>query len=289
IDRGLHIPPDVFHFLSGEVRLMDMSRRGFVCTVAFGLALVLGATGWVDAQSALEVVKKRGKLIAAVKTDFPPFGTVDAAGKNVGFDVDVAHRFARALFNDEQQVELVAVTSGNRIPFLQSGKIDIVIATVTITDERRQVVEFSEPYFMSGSLLLVPKSSTAKSLDDMAGKTVAVVQGAIQDRDIEQLQPKATRVKFGKVSEAVLAVKGGRADAYVHDDIVILSLAKENPDLKAVGTPFVPRPYGIAVRKGDTEFINWVNAELKKMHTDGTYDRLWKKYFADVEQFLIKP
>jgi putative glutamine transport system substrate-binding protein len=142
---------------------------------------------------------------------------------------------------------------------------------------------------MSGSLLLVPKTSAVKSLDDLAGKTVAVVQGAIQDKDVEELQPRASRVKFGKVSEAVLAVKGGRAEAYVHDDIVIVSLAKENPDLKAVGTPFRPRPYGIAVRKGDTEFIGWVNRELKTMRADGSYDRLWKKYFADVEAFLVKP
>ena len=264
-------------------------RSRILAVIAVVLAAVVGTATIAGAQSTLDAVKKRGKLIAGVKTDFPPFGTVDSAGKNVGFDVDVAHRFAKALFNDEQQVELVAVTSGNRIPFLQSGKIDIVIATVTITDERRQVVEFSEPYFMSGSLLLVPKSSTVKSLDDLAGKTVAVVQGAIQDRDVEQLQPKAMRVKFGKVSEAVLAVKGGRADAYVHDDIVILSLAKENPDLKAVGTPFMPRPYGIAVRKGDVEFVKWVNAQLAAMKADGTYDRLWKKYFADVEGNLVKP
>ena len=263
------------------------SRRLAIVTVALALAGLLASAA--SAQSTLETVKKRGKLIAGVKTDFPPFGTVDAAGKNVGFDVDVAHRFAKALFDDEQQVELVAVTSGNRIPFLQSGKIDIIIATVTITDERRQVVEFSEPYFMSGSLLLVPKASSARSLADMAGKTVAVVQGAIQDRDVEQLQPKATRVKFGKVSEAVLAVKGGRADAYLHDDIVILSLVKENPDLKAVGTPFMPRPYGIAVRKGDLEFVKWVNDQLARMKKDGTSERLWKKYFADVEGNLVKP
>ena len=268
---------------------MERTRRGLAAAVAVGLALLLGGPGPADAQSTLEVVKKRGKLIAGVKTDFPPFGTIDASGRNVGFDVDVAHRFAQALFNDANQVELVAVTSGNRIPFLQSGKIDIIIATVTITDERRQVVEFSEPYFLSGSLLLVPRASTARGLEDMAGKTVAVVQGAIQDRDVAELVPKADRIKFGKVSEAVLAVKGGRADAYVHDDIVILSLAKENPDLKAVGKPFVPRPYGIAVRKGDTEFITWVNAELAQMKKDGTYDRLWKKYFADVEANLVKP
>jgi ABC-type amino acid transport substrate-binding protein len=268
---------------------MTLFRTRSVGAAVAAFLVVVALASVAAAQSTLETVKKRGKLIAGVKTDFPPFGTIDAAGKNVGFDVDVAHLFARSLFNDENQVELVAVTSGNRIPFLQSGKIDVIIATVTITDERRQVVEFSEPYFMSGSLLLVPKASTAKGLDDMAGKTVAVVQGAIQDKDVEQLQPKASRLKFGKVSEAVLAVKGGRADAYVHDDIVVLSLAKENPDLKAVGTPFVPRPYGIAVRKGDVDFAKWINEQLARMKRDGTYDRLWKKYFADVEGNLVKP
>src|SRR5215510_3496090 len=207
-------------------------NRSIVITL---LAALLALAGIADAQGTLDAVKKRGKLIAGVKTDFPPFGYADASGKNLGFDVDVAHLFAKALFKDDNQVELVAVTSGNRIPFLQSGKIDIIIATVTITDERKQVVEFSDPYFLSGSLLLVPKASAVKSLDDLGGKTVAVIQGAIQDKDVEQLQPKANRVKFGKVSEAVLALKGGRADAYVHDDIVILSLAKENADLKAVG------------------------------------------------------
>ncbi len=264
-------------------------RRGTLSLGVVAAILVLGASGWAEAQSTLDAVKKRGRLVAGVKTDFPPFGYVDSGGKNLGFDVDVAHRFARALFNDENQVELVAVTSGNRIPFLQSGKIDIIIATVTVTEERRQVVEFSEPYFLSGSLLLVPKASPVRGLEDLAGKTVAVVQGSIQDKDVEQLQPKASRLKFGKVSEAVLAVKGGRADAYAHDDILVLTLAKENPDLTAVGKPFIPRPYGIAVRKGDLEFIKWVNAELARMRSDGTYDRLWKKYFADVEGNLVKP
>lgn len=268
---------------------MTRNRSTVLVTLLVALAAFVAGAGLAEAQSTLETVKKRGKLIAGVKTDFPPFGYVDAGGKNLGFDVDVAHLFAKALFNDDNQVELVAVTSGNRIPFLQSGKIDIIIATVTVTDERKQVVEFSDPYFLSGSLLLVPKASAVKNLDDLAGKTVAVVQGAIQDKDVEQLQPKANRIKFGKVSEAVLALKGGRADAYAHDDILVLTLVKENADLKAVGAPFLPRPYGIAVRKGDIEFIKWVNAELARMKKDGTYDRLWKKYFADVESALVKP
>jgi ABC-type amino acid transport substrate-binding protein len=261
-----------------------------VCSILVAAVVVLGlaVTAWAG-ESTLAEVKKRGKLIAGVKTDFPPFGYVDSGGKNMGFDVDVAHLFAKALFDDENKVELVAVTSGNRIPFLQSEKIDIIIATVTVTDERKQVVEFSDPYFLSGSLLLVPKASPIKGVEDLAGKTVAVIQGAIQDKDIEQLAPKANRVKYGKVSEAVLTLKGGRADAFAQDDILIVTLAKENPDLKAAGKPFVPRPYGIAVRKGDVEFVKWVNDQLAKMKKDGSYDRLWKKYFGEVEAFLIKP
>lgn len=268
---------------------MTTWRGGILCAVLVALLATVGLAGSAAAESSLEAIKKRGKIIVGVKSDFPPFGYVDSSGKNLGFDVDVAHLFAQALFNDPNKVELVAVTSGNRIPFLQSEKIDIIIATVTITDERKQVVEFSVPYFLSGSLLLVPKASPIRGVEDLAGKTVAVIQGAIQDKDIEQLAPKATRVKFGKVSEAVLAVKGGRADAFAQDDILILTLAKENPDMKAVGKPFIPRPYGIAVRKGDVQFVAWVNAQLAGMKKDGTYDKLWKKYFAEVEANLAKP
>lgn len=259
-------------------------RRLGVAVVLVLLALAVPALA-----GTLEEIKKRGTLIAGVKTDFPPFGYVDSSGKNLGFDVDVAHRFAKALLGDESKVELVSVTSGNRIPFLQSGKIDIIIATVTITDERKQVVDFSEPYFLSGGLLLVPKASPIRGVEDLAGKTVAVIQGAIQDKDIEQLAPKANRVKFGKVSEAVLAVKGGRADAFAQDDVLILTLAKDNPDMKPAGKPFTPRPYGIAVRKGDAEFLQWVNGQLAAMRRDGSYDQMWKKYFGEVEANLVKP
>jgi ABC-type amino acid transport substrate-binding protein len=268
---------------------MGAIRRAILRVAAATLVAALGLAVWAEAETTLEGIKKRGKIVVGVKADFPPFGYVDSTGKNLGFDVDVAYQFAEALFNNPSKVEFVAVTSGNRIPFLQSGKIDIIIATVTVTEERKQVVEFSDPYFLSGSLLLVPKASPIRGLEDVGGKTVAVIQGAIQDKDVEQLAPKATRVKFGKVSEAVLAVKGGRADAFAQDDILILTLAKENPDMKAVGRPFIPRPYGIAVRKGDVEFIKWVNNQLARMRKDGTYDKLWKKHFGEVEANLLKP
>lgn len=264
-------------------------RRWLIVPILLAVLGILAGLATSATAGTLDDVKKRGKLVVGTKTDFPPFGYVDAQGKNLGFDVEAGQLFAQALFGDPGKVEFVAVTSGNRIPFLQSGKIDIIIATVTITDERKLVVEFSDPYFLSGSLILVPKASPIKDVKELNGKTVAIIQGAIQDQDVAQLAPQANRLKFGKVSEALLAVKGGRADAYVHDDVLLLSLVKDNPEVKLVGKPFIPRPYGIAVRKGDTEFIGWVNAQLQKMRADGTYDRLWKKYFGEVEANLVKP
>ena len=264
-----------------------MRRFTVFALVAAVLAAVVPLAG--EAQSTLAEIKKRDKLVVGVKTDFPPFGSVDVAGKNVGFDVDVSHEFARAMLGDPNKIELVSVTSGNRIPYLQSGKIDIIVATVTVTEERKKVVEFSDPYFLSGELLLVPKASSINDVKDLNGKKVAIIQGAITDQDIAELAPQATRLKYGKVTEAVLAVKAGHADAFAQDDILILKLAKENADMRAAGKPFYPRPYGIAVRKGDVEFIGWVNAQLKRMRGDGTYDRIWKKHVGEFESQLIKP
>ncbi len=263
--------------------------RWIVAVAALAAWVVALVPGTGAAQSTLETIKKRGQMIVGVKTDFPPFGYIDAAGKNAGFDVDVAHEFGKALLGDPSKVELLSVTSGNRIPYLQSGKIDIIIATVTVTDERRKVVEFSDPYFLSGELLLVPKASPINDVKDLNGKKVAIIQGAITDQDIAELAPQATRLKYGKVTEAVLAVKAGHADAFAQDDILILKLAKDNPDMRVAGKPFYPRPYGIAVRKGDMEFINWVNAQLKRMVQDGTYERIWKKHLGEFEAHLIKP
>jgi len=252
------------------------------------LAAIVLAGCFGAAAGTLDDIKARGTLIVGVKADYPPFGYVDREGKNLGFDVDIAHSFAKALFGDENKVELVAVTSGNRIPFLQSNKIDIVIASVTVTEERKQVVDFSAPYFFSGDLLLVKEDSAIKGTGDLEGKTVAVIQGSVQDKDIETIAPKAERLKFAKVSEAVLAVKGGRADAYAHDDVLILTLAKDNPGLKTTGKVFYPRPFSIAVRKGDADFLKWVDDQLARMHADGSYEALWKKHFGAIEANLVK-
>src|SRR5512139_2601834 len=178
-------------------------KRGALLLLA-GLLTLAGAGQ--AAASGLEDARRRGKLLVGVKTDFPPFGFVDRAGAVQGFDVEVARYLARALFDEEGRLELVPVTSGSRIPFLYSEWIDIIVATMSVTEDRRQVLDFSEPYFVTGSLFLVVKESPVKGFEDLAGKSVAVIEGAVQEKDLQQVAPKAKQVKFAKVPEAVRAL-----------------------------------------------------------------------------------
>jgi len=259
------------------VRRNPVGRGIAFLAVAGMAALVLASPA---SGGGLDDAWSRGKLLVGVKTDFPPFGYLDPAGKPQGFDVDVARYMARALFEEEGRLELVPVTSGSRIPFLYSEWIDMIVATMTVTEDRKRVLDFSDPYFVSASLLLVTAGSPVRGVDDLAGKTVAVLEGSVQEKDLEQVAPGAKRVAFRNMDGAVAALRGKKVDALCQDDVLILALARDSRDFKAAGKPFLPRPYAIAVRKGDDQTLRWVNDKLSAMKKDGTYDRLREKYFG---------
>ncbi len=251
--------------------------------------VVLLALGGLAFSATLDEAKRRGKLVVGVKTDFPPFGYLDQSGKNVGFEVDIARYLGKALLGDENKLEFMAVRTGSRITLLHSGTVDVLLGTVTVTEVRAVLFEFSNPYFLSGSMFLVPKASAITGAQDLAGKRVAVIQGAIQEDELGKLAPGATPLRFWETSHAVEAVKAGRAAAFAHDDVMILTLTREDADLRAVGKPLLPRPYAVAATKGEKVFIQWVNNQLAAMKRDGTYDRLWQKYFSDFQGLLVKP
>jgi ABC-type amino acid transport substrate-binding protein len=262
-----------------------LRKSGFPLVV--GLIVMFFVTQ--AAAGGLEDARRRGKLLAGVKTDFPPFGYVDSTGGYQGFDVEIARYLGHALLPGEQGTELVSVTSGSRIPFLYSGWIDLIVATMTITDDRRKVLDFSEPYFSSGSLILVRKDSPVKGLDDLAGKNVAVIEGAVHEKDLEELTPQAKLVKFGKIPEAIQALKNQQVDAFCQDDVVVQAIAKENTELQAAGKPFHVRSYAIAVRKGDLELVRWINEQLSRMKSDGAYEKLLRKFFGEGDGGPAKP
>jgi ABC-type amino acid transport substrate-binding protein len=252
------------------------------CFLIFGLVEACMAGGLEDA-------RRRGRLLAGVKTDFPPFGYKDHAGEIQGFDADLARYLGRALFEGEPGVELVPVTSGGRIPLLFSELIDVIIATMTITEDRQRVLDFSSPYFVSGSMLLTRRDSSIQGVQDLAGKSIAVVEGAVQQKDLLLIAPGARVIPFKSLPEAIQALGGKKVDALCQDDVAVLTEAKRNPEVKVAGKSFLPRPYAMAVRKGDRKFLNWLNAQLEKMKADGTIQRLRGKHFGDLDTDLLNP
>jgi polar amino acid transport system substrate-binding protein len=235
----------------------------------------------------LHDVKARGRLIVGVKTDYPPLGFLDKKGNNKGIEIDIARALSKELFGSEDAVEFVSVTSENRIPFLTSGKIDLIAATLTVTEQRRNDVDFSIPYFITGQTILVRIDSKITKYQDLAGGRVATIRGSTGDSAVGKLVPDARRIVFESNFEALQALKEGRVEAFVQDFVLLFNLLQKNRGLKMAGLqPFQPGRYGLAVRKGDAEWLDFINATLSKMKETGEYGRLLDKWFGPVARAL---
>ena len=233
----------------------------------------------VDSQSAVAAAKKRGRLIVGVKYDFPPFGYVDEKRQVVGFEVDIARELAANLLGSRDAVELVEVSGPNRIPFLVTGKVDLVIATLSITPERAKTISFSEPFYTGGYTIMVPKDSEIKGLADLSGKRVVLTRGATAEALVNKLNPPPQQVlKMEQISELFSVMQAGRADAAIQDVALLQPFVSSHPEYKLVGGLLNEEPWGVGMRKDDHETVKWVNDSLAQMRKSGTFDALLKKW-----------
>lgn len=231
----------------------------------------------------LDAIKQRGKLVAGVKYDTNLFGLKDpATGTVSGFDIDIAKALAKELLGDENKLEVKEVTSKTRIPMLDKGDIDVIIATMTITEDRKKQVNFSDIYFKAGQSLLVKQGSDIKSIDDLkAGKTVLTAKGSTSAKNIKEKSPNATLLEFENYAEAFTALKSGKGDALTTDNAILMGMSQQDPNYVLVGGLFTDEPYGIASKKDDNNFTDTLNAFLKKINDNGDYAKIYKKWFKE--------
>ncbi|WP_369989116.1 transporter substrate-binding domain-containing protein [Pseudomonas xanthosomatis] len=231
------------------------------------------------ATSYLETIKARDKLIVGVFTDKPPFGFVDESGRYVGFDTDIGRRFAKELLGDENKVEFVAVEPASRIPFLQSDKVDLILANMTVTPERKEAVDFTNPNLRVAVQAIVADGSPVQKLDDLADKTIIVTTGTTADIWLTKNHPDWKLLKFEKNSESLAALANGRGDAYAQDNLILFSWAKQNPGYRVLAQLLGDEaPIAPAVKKGNTELRDWVNAELAKLGEEKFLLKLYDQY-----------
>src|SRR2546425_7292631 len=209
-------------------------------------------------------VKKRKKWEIGVKCDFPPFGFIDVRGNNDGYDVQIARRFAQLAFGSTKKVNFTCVTTPSRIPTLMSGRVDIIVSTLTWTAARAQQIDFSIPYYSATGRLLVPNSSSL-TVGSLSGKTIVTTRGAIYATWSSNCFKDSKLLQVDSPALAVSAVKDGRADTFMFDDAFLLGVATQDRDLRLTGDKFLNVPWGIGIRKGDTATASWVNAALRYM------------------------
>jgi polar amino acid transport system substrate-binding protein len=242
------------------------------------LVAVLATAGLASAQAqgTLAKIKERGKLLAGVKLDTPPFGSLDDKNEPAGFDIDLVRKIGARI---GVPVELVKVTSATRIPLLVSGNVDLVAASMTHTRERDKAIDFSITYYTGGQSLMVPKASTVTGIKDLGGKQVAVQQGTTLEKNIAAAAPTAKIIAFRDYNAAWLALAQGRADAFTGSLNVLQGFLKDNPNFKIVGDLFSIEPFGVGVRQGDSELRDEINFAIQDLWTSGEYATLYRKWF----------
>jgi polar amino acid transport system substrate-binding protein len=223
-------------------------------------------------------VKDRGKWLIGVKCDTPPFGWQDTSGQNRGYDVEVARQFAKWAFGSRSKVDFTCVTTASRIGTLTSGRVDIIVSTLTWTAEREKTIDYSLPYYGAAGKLLVKNSVTAGRLSDwMKGKKVVSTSGSIYDRWIKNCFKDTTFQVVSSPSAGVLAVKNGQADALMYDDAFLVGVAANDPDLKMTSHKFLNVPWGVGIRKGDTATKRWVDASIRGMRARDMFWSILKR------------
>ena len=247
--------------------------------------LVLGMLG-VRAVSAdvLDDVKKKGVLVVGTKADYRPFWYLDPSGKIVGFEPDLAADVAKRL---GVKLELTPVVASNRIQFLQQGKIDLMIATMSDTPERRKTVDIVEPdYYASGTNVMAKKSDKIASWQQLKGKKVCLIQGSFYNKELQE-KYGIEGVAFPGTAEAYSALRNGNCVAFAYDDTAIVGeLQKpEWGDYEMPLESILVQPWGLAVKTGEKGFVDFMSKTITDWHKTGLIQQLEKKHGIKATKF----
>ncbi len=233
-----------------------------------------------DAGSFMAELADKGEIVVGVKFDVPQFGLRNPTNDKVeGFDADFGREIAKALGVEAKFVEAI---SKNRIPFILENKVDIVFSTMTINDERKKQIDFSEVYYVAAQSFLTRKGEPM-TVETAAGKKVCTSKGSTSELNLPAVQPDVEMVLQDGYAECVQLLSNEQVDAVSTDDVILLQFLKQDPDAFEVSEEtFSTEPYGAGIKKGHDEFVDFVNGVIGDMKEDGRWADLYKKWITPV-------
>ena len=259
--------------------------------MALVMALALLAAGAIPAlaqpKGTLEKIGETGTLTIGTRTGSPPFAYVNSKNEWVGFSIDLVDELIKPAVEKKVgkpvKVEKKESTPPTRIPLLSSSAVDLIAGTMTDTRARRESVDFSITFFVTGAQFLVKKGSPIKSIKNIDGKRIASQQGSTNARIIREKAPKAILREFPDQPSAFQALVQGQVDAYTNDGIQLAGLKAKSPNpgqWDIVGDFYSYEPYGMAMRKGDADFRNVVNNGLMEGIESGKFFEIYERWFG---------
>lgn len=226
-------------------------------------------------------IVERGRLRVGVDQNTYLFGFRDPhTGDLTGFDIDLAREIARALFGDPDRIQLVAISSADRIPAIESGQVDLVVRTMTMTCDRWQRVAFSTEYFTAGQRVLVRRDSPVQSIDDLQGQKVCAAAGSTSLQNIAAAASGPVPVSVVDWTDCLVLLQQGEVAAISTDDSILAGMAAQDPTTHVVGDRFTTEPYGIAIAAEAEDLVRFVNAVLERLRADGTWTELYERWLG---------
>jgi polar amino acid transport system substrate-binding protein len=234
-----------------------------------------------QADDAVTNIRNRGRLIVGLDIGSNLFSFRDPiTGEITGFDVDIAGEVARDIFGTPSQVEYRILSSADRITALQNNQVDIVVKTMSITCERKALVNFSTEYLAANQRILAPRDSAIRRASDLAGKRVCAVSGTTSLDRIQQISPPPVIVEVVTWADCLVALQQRQVDAVSTDDSILAGLVSQDPYLHIVGPSMAREPYGIGINKENTGLVRFVNGTLDRIRRDGTWNTLYRKWLT---------
>jgi ABC-type amino acid transport substrate-binding protein len=268
---------------------MTRIRRFWVVLAMLGLFTTACATddGATDgdqpefeAGSFMAELQENGKIVVGVKFDVPQFGFRNPTNDELeGFDADMAREVAEGIGVEPQFVEAI---SKNRIPFIQEDKVDIVFSTMTITDERKEQIDFSDVYYVAAQSFLTRKGEPM-TVETAANRKVCTAKGSTSELNLPAVQPDVDIVLQDGYAQCVQLLRNEQVDAVSTDDVILLQFLKQDPDAFEVSKEtFSTEPYGAGIKQGRDEFVEFVNGVIQEMKDDGRWAELYAKWITPV-------
>ena len=237
----------------------------------------------------VQAVAADGKLVVGTKFDQPLFGQQTPSGDLQGFDIEIAKIICAEMFGgtcSDDNIEFKEAVSANREPFLQQGEVEIVVATYTINDTRKELVDFAGPYYQAGQdIMVMADNDDITGIDDLNGKKVCSVDGSTSIKNLEEMAPEAEITAFDAYSKCAEALSNGQVDAVTTDNVILLGLVEQSDgEFKLVENPFTEEPYGIGVPKGSDELRAWINDVIEEICDDGRWAEAWESTVGAVAE-----